>query len=1206
MVFKYSDKNYTRIEEYKELNSGATMNFGEYGKYVSVFLLFVHLVLSVMHTGLNFNLRHKAKDLCLTSKIDVRLEIFIKCGLFVFACCYPLLQINHYLTFLMFLAFFLAFGLLYYALRMPFYSDFTNRLYVMKFLQCFSICLFFIVGYLLDNATITIVLIVCMQPVIFIASFEIIFWKNNRKLKGTAKFNDFYRFEFKNREKFNSQQGDQDLMEKTTQVYFQCKNELIRVIQCYYYLDVIKNTTLASIKLSLASQPTFSIFTNFQIQKCKEKLEKHLTSSYGIKILKFLENQQQALKKDKQFCKSLLRLLEKIQESTSTQTTLESLIQKSDLKLSEAKKKYKELIRNYPDSTLISKIYGSFLLEVTGKASMAHLYLSKSENTGNKKFSKEKYLEVFYDESVCVAVFGYNGKILNMNSSFCNFLEIDSKELKSLNVKDLLPAHKDFDIEKFLFLFVESCSSQYLHVNQPLFLKNKNGFLKECLVVTECFGYDSTVHFVSVVTPRSSKEHHSALLYEDGTIFAHTEGLAEIFNFNIGRLEMMNIQDLVDVSFKDFVEDSFKVFNEKSQMFSFLKVNFAGCSGVLMTVFTDSQEISMMQKNDKNSCFFYDTSQRHNRKKSKKSIINTQYSTFTANIESIMQNHEEKGDNQENKQDEKETNAVSTSSRHKFRETNEWKYIKKTFKFFQCLKILIGLLVTFIQAAFIISLIIAVCIISKSNISKVDSLDPVLTLGKIGYDFSLLALFFRTYFLSLNYKISPVFNLTLIENTINDLEELKKKLPAAHDYLHFCPVSEITKGSTIPEIKLPKLDSFKKINLHNYITNTQIQVVFKQARKALQSLKEEEIFDAKSICYLIFNSYKIVGEKLLEVVSEISTCEEKRIQEIDNMTKTVIIGWLVSIGSLYVLVVVFYFYLDRRLNIVWNMFFLRLSSFLTSLKGILINRLASTHNFFYLEEERFFTKRASISFNYWIKYALTTSVLVFIALGISLLFIYLFDFHIITSLTYRKSFIEIPLNRRVSLIRMSFTTVNRLSIDYPIRKFCSNYTNFKDQTSEFMKVQKELNRLRNRFAEDKIIKNVPSESWNIIFAEYDSQFNFIKLGITSAMNFLKFESFLYWSNQKIYSFTNITGFLNDCFQMSVNFNDVIKKTDEATDRVVTENFRNLVIFSVLGIFFTVLVSGVLYLWFFRKEIKLLKSIHNSLLLLIESEVLNTK
>jgi hypothetical protein len=184
---------------------------------------------------------------------------------------------------------------------------------------------------------------------------------------------------------------------------------------------------------------------------------------------------------------------------------------------------------------------------------------------------------------------------------------------------------------------------------------------------------------------------------------------------------------------------------------------------------------------------------------------------------------------------------------------------------------------------------------------------------------------------------------------------------------------------------------------------------------------------------------------------------------------------------------------------------------------------------------------------------------------------------------------------------MGYNVMEKVSPNQKIEYSCFNVTNFGSYATEHSKVQNEIIRLRKRFYEKEIIENVPNESWIIIFENFENDEFFIKLGITTAMAFLRFETFLYWTNPKIYSLEMISEYFNDCYQMSKCFSEVLIRTDRSTKDVITENLKSLIIYGISSILFTVFVSILMYYWYFKKEIFAVICIRNTLSYLMENE-----
>ena len=83
-----------------------------------------------------------------------------------------------------------------------------------------------------------------------------------------------------------------------------------------------------------------------------------------------------------------------------------------------------------------------------------------------------------------------------------------------------------------------------------------------------------------------------------------------------------------------------------------------------------------------------------------------------------------------------------------------------------------------------------------------------------------MALYIRSYDLSLKYQVDPYYNLTLIRDTIDDLEIMKNKLDSISDYLKFCDEGNMIKENLISEYKLFNMKNYVKRNLIDLLTRT--------------------------------------------------------------------------------------------------------------------------------------------------------------------------------------------------------------------------------------------------------------------------------------------------------------------------------------------------------------------------------------------------
>ena len=696
MILKYSLEPYNNLEEYEETYSSSTLDFGTLGIAGSLILTLIHLITSISHIGFNFQMIHSSSERSLKSKSSINQELFIHLGFFMFSFCYPFFLHNYYIFYQIFLACFLIYCIYHHSFQLPYASYFTNYLNVLKYSECFCLTIFFICGYFFNNAVIILVLSAIMQPVILISVDYLIKWRIEY-LKQSNSITTYSSFEFSNRESFLGRVKNENLMRESNLVYHSTKNRLIRVLQAYYCLDILSNAQLASIKISLNTLKFSNIFANFQIFKCAEKIKNsELSDSLTAKVLKFMNDHRYVLDKEKKYCLTFLELIEKFHEVSISHKILESLTGKTRKIIKNLAEKYKELIASYPDSNIILKSYGSFLVDLVGDTNLGQMYLSRTVGSEFSYIGKSKKVDMLSDESVCFLVISASsknpGKILNANQSFCNFIEIEFNDLKSLNIKDIIPDHKDFDTKKFINEFTEKSDSHIVFPDEIFFLKDKNGFLKECLANTQCIGHELKNKFVSVIQPRQNIGRLSALVYLDGIIFAHSEGFPQVFGLSCFHVEKMNIIEFVgDVNlFSLHLGKPLFIRNKiKGVLLSFKLIVYKKVQFCLLTCYTNSNDIDKIESGGV---------KKRGKSVKRRDQSNKRPNDCTKNgsrfeIDSkIIKNIEDPKGLLKNK--EKDGNVFSNSTRNKYEFSHEYKMICSTLNLFRFIKISIFLLVS--------------------------------------------------------------------------------------------------------------------------------------------------------------------------------------------------------------------------------------------------------------------------------------------------------------------------------------------------------------------------------------------------------------------------------------------------------------------------------------------------------------------------------
>ena len=165
------------------------------------------------------------------------------------------------------------------------------------------------------------------------------------------------------------------------------------------------------------------------------------------------------------------------------------------------------------------------------------------------------------------------------------------------------------------------------------------------------------------------------------------------------------------------------------------------------------------------------------------------------------------------------------------------------------------------------------------------------------------------------------------------------------------------------------------------------------------------------------NSYEQVSGHLQKMLMNLSLCEKNRIQEMSLVSNRLCFIWISSIIFLYLCIVFYYYKLSQKINFTWKIYFRKSIIAFPFIKGLLINRLLTTHNFSFLADtEKLQSKKTFKDHKFWVRYSLVTLAVVIVGVLIVILFVYNYGLNIYISLEYRKNFIEIPLNRRICVL----------------------------------------------------------------------------------------------------------------------------------------------------------------------------------------------
>ena len=699
IFFKYSTLENSRITEYSNSIIGEFLYYGGFGKLLAATALILHLFTSLITEGFDVNLNIHSARSDIESKSTINGEILMKIVLFFICCAYPYIFPKKYIIYLFSQALFSGLSLYYLLARLQYYSALSTFLKIWENLEILSVSIFFILGFTMNNAAASFLLTVLFQPIILIGT-KILMNPQTMNFIGSAKLN-YSLFIFHNKDLVSSPKNRKTVFKKFFQAYYECKNKLILAHLAYYCSEIVKNYSLAAIKVNLVNYRGLNIFNNFQVFKCQEIIKIALQKeSIGLKILEFIEKQAKTLASDKMYCLQYLKMIDSILDEKHSFRDIEENLFSSWKVIKNTGKRYKKLSDANPDSSIADSLYGSFLIDVLGKFEEGELYMARSQSSSFKRSVKLDPKAILSDRSLPSLVFSGNssniGKILYANPSICSILQLPEDEVINYSIFGFLPKLPDVDYSYLLMKFISIGTNQMIVFNSSVFIINSSGFLVECIVYIECIAIDSNIKFLCIIDPVLSNKRQVAILDRNGVIINSTENLNLILSISYCKLDLLNIQAVIPVdTYEELIKkgSSYLPSLLYKELILLLKKTYIGKQEVFIFY-------ALLEKNEIEKILIQDeASQVLDLLKNNKRVSKAQndFKSRSVPVNKALREARASVINQEIKLNtEKETNYETKSSKNLNLSNSLKKTIKKTRKIFKVLKVLIVFLVFYI------------------------------------------------------------------------------------------------------------------------------------------------------------------------------------------------------------------------------------------------------------------------------------------------------------------------------------------------------------------------------------------------------------------------------------------------------------------------------------------------------------------------------
>lgn len=823
LLFKYSTIQAISIQEYYDKPDAQTLNISVIGRGLSLVTLIMHISLTFINESFNIQVRHVLTGSNLSARSSSEIDMYVK--FFYLANCYftTSIQLTNYMIFLPCSVIIYAYFTMKYLIDLPYYSNFVNFLKILIHFEICCIGLFFILAQTIENATISLVLTVCMQPVIVLVCKLTLEYRIS-KLKHPKDQIFSKRFELNIRKWLTSPDNSAELVKYMNSNYIKSQNKLMLVFLANYCKDVLNNGQLAGVKISQITFNGADLFNNFQVYRCQKSLERlNLSSSEGLKLCLFLLKYDSVTIEEKKLCYILLNLLEKLVQRRYKFSEIKQELNKFHRKALKVYREYEYLAQNFPESQLINKVFASFLIEILNNNTLAEVYTNKVQAQTARRKGNDRKLDVFSDPNACLMIISGNkkqiGKFIYASSSLCRFLEVSLEDIKHHSLNDFIPKPYSIGHDAIMIKFIENSYNQFTMRCLPLFMCTQEGFLLECIINTECVGFNSCVNFVTVVEPVLNEKQEIALVSSLGEIFSHSRG----FPLALGQKNYKLIGSLISdfISNESFIE----LMANKASVVEFFSLSFAKHINIVLlfkevNVFKENSGVFMLTVVEDESEKIRIVEAIKNKHKSQYLEVSNIVSTFKVNdsfaLSQVFASEDKFLDvltfNRSIFDKTKSTGKYTSSLNAYKTNVNNFTSVFSIYKVFKITGVL-GVFSVILPGIALLAFV-AIKISHSSDLSAFNHIDIIYS------KFSELGLFVRSIDLSLQLNESAVFSLENINNVTKDIQNVREKIKNDYEAWKFCKYSEIVNSDIISIYTQGKEKNLGFTNLLDLIDDT--------------------------------------------------------------------------------------------------------------------------------------------------------------------------------------------------------------------------------------------------------------------------------------------------------------------------------------------------------------------------------------------------
>ncbi|CAG9322471.1 unnamed protein product [Blepharisma stoltei] len=1081
---------------------------------------------------------------------------------------------------------------------LPYYDPLENSIQSCKLCTLGVTSLSFIFAKFADDASITVIFFLFLQPIIMLLVVRRVDW-NSAHIDFRMKYQ--WHFELKIRKLLiNYEESNRDAifeMFSDFQKDFTIKKtDLFGIWETNFCLRTLKDVRLGRVKLLKIKEFYPTIEGGIQKWRIDKIIKKENLSD--MRYIQYLIDFGNVKSFDKELCYMFLVLWDEIASRHPDFNKLMDLVKKISDNTEKITSLYSSLIGKYRNFEVFD-FYSSFLDNLLGDYEEA-MIINRKKNALHIMDTVNDYYKIdIFGPYTCVFLISLNrnsfGCITSMNDKTKQFLGIPSYSRTEYNFMDFIPWPYNLHHTEYMKQFYDSCSTTAIPLPEKFFIQDYQGFLLECKISATLTTANDDAYVLVLLLPSNSSR-QVILLSDEMNILSYSILVPGLFNSNKKTIHKgaCILDYLPQVSKWSHNEPHFSLFNGRMLIFYIIDITFKSSKLHLIAIFHDSDEIELVRKG-----FSYQ----------RMSSISYNEGTnipkdMLAMREKVIRDFKAEEDNKYHRKnsikihssnDKEDADdggdivlsgsrnqllSVSSSSKGKEISKNFSKGTENSLKVFKY--------VVFFSIIAMIITNVSILLVVEGTVSHEVSLGTIGHLGEILFQISSYSELVRTLDAEVadkRYNISR--DLPLFTNEIGYLADLKSTILSDYDYWSYCSSSKIVKENLIPmwffNTKTPYM---KNLNLYDTIGE-----FIAHGYSFIDAINTNSDYHP-DLSFLVINSLTFTYEYISNSLKDLENCEVDKIISASFSIHALLILGIFIIVCCAGVILYFAFSIQKQYDEFWyHIRRITVNSY-GILKDSAIERLATTFGVLDIpptDIQPKLNKNTIRVIRSRILYKYTKRLLAFVMISLSfyfLIYFYLYD-KCETDMKHRPALLSYFVYTKAWISRMGYWARD---VNNPrTLKYYPNSYDFKNPALSLNETIKDL-KTKDFELRNNDYKNLMSASLKaIIFEKTNNKQNFLKYGTLSGLNFIILESYYIGSQIKVADWERSDFIGNYTILQDMIGNEYDQANQDSKDAIYDELDTLIYVTEIYSVVLFLLFF-VYYLPFLRDELEVIKKL----------------